>query len=344
MLRSLALVSVLVLGACGSDRAGSHQSTSNPPPAAAASPSASAGFMYDAPGSYPPRYASVSEAWPSDLTLNCRLPVFATPAGNGFVIFPGRTFIADPRSAVIPPIEPPQGHYSFGVSYDKAFGRWLPVWRTWVSPDGERYAIAYPETEGIHIYGLASGSETVIGPAHRWDVLAVESEGVYASVRADSGQGAGLWLLPFAGTPKQVTAAGYWLAVGGGAAYGPITLQAFAVNTIMRLDLRTGLSQPWFAGRNAESDVIGFDAAGSPVIQDNFTGPTGAPAKQIWIVPAPGRGYVIANDLPFFFGEPVAADQNGIWFSGQDHVYLFVPGRGTFIASSTGGLIAGECA
>ena len=301
-------------------------------------------YVYDAPGSYQPQYASVSQGWPNDLTLNCRLPVYATPSGSGFVLFPGRTFFADPQSNVAPPTEPPHGYYSFGVSYDRAFGRWLPVWRTWVSPDGERYAIAYPLTKGVHIFDLASGSESVVGSGNEWDVIAVESDGVYASVWAATGQGAGLWLLPFSGSPRQITASGYWLVVGGGAAYGPKTLQSFAINTIMRLDLKTGLSQPWFAGRNAESDVIGFDAAGNPVVQDNFNGPDGASAKQIWIVPAPGQGYVIANNLPYFFGEPVAADQNGIWFSGQDHVYLFIPGRGTFVASTAGGLIAGQCA
>ena len=60
-------------------------------------------YMHDAQGSYLPQYGSASQSWSADLALNCRLPVFATPSGSGFIVFPDRTFVADPASGVVPP-------------------------------------------------------------------------------------------------------------------------------------------------------------------------------------------------------------------------------------------------
>jgi hypothetical protein len=63
-----------------------------------------------------------------------KLPVSnGQPASGGFVTFPQGTFTADPASAV-------KADNVYGLSFDRAVAKWVPVPRSWVSPDGARYA------------------------------------------------------------------------------------------------------------------------------------------------------------------------------------------------------------
>lgn len=308
-------------------------------------------YQYDASAPFLPVYGAASQAWPSNLILGCRLPVYAGQSGSGgFVVFPGGQFIADPRSAVSLP--PPPANYTpppmMGIgfqqlTFDHALTKWLPVTRDAVSPDGKQYAYSLRGGKGIYVVDAASGTQTELAADGYWWVIDVEQQGVYARSMTPSLEfNSGLWLVPFSGSPTQITANGYWGSVGGGAAYGTATssVPQGATSTILRLDLKTVTSQPWFEAPGTQgSQVIGFDAHGSPIIQDYFQG-----GSQIWIVPGPGQGYVIENNPPFGGGgvEPVA-DKNGIWFGGGNQIFLFVPGSGTFVAAQVGGLPAGDC-
>ena len=315
-------------------------------------------YQYDASGAYPPIYEVSSQPQPATVSLKCRLPIYANGSGSGgFLEFPGGQFTPDPRSAVTAPpppagYTPPPGYYGgppsqfFGLTYSATLARWLPVPRSWITPDGKRYAYAYPGADGVYVVTIATGAETEVGEGQKWTVLDAEAEGIYVTPWVGGGQpAAGLWLLPFTGPAKLLTATGYWTAVGGGAAYGTATsaVPNGAANTILRLDLSTGKAQPWFTAANAQSSVLGFDAKGAPVIQDYFTLPNAYPPSgtQIWIVPGLAQGYVIANNPPFG-GAPVA-DSHGLWFPGGQ-TFLFVPGQGTFVASQVGGNLAGICA
>src|SRR5229473_379467 len=171
----------------------------NPPPASNPYPApASNPFPYPATGANPPFYPGASGAnayVPPDsasvppfnggasssgpaLALSCRLPVYAGgPGSGGFVIFPGSTFVADPRSAVTVPSPSPgsatptpqqygPGYAGwYGTTYDAKYSKWLPVPWAWVSPDGSRYA--YPLNGDIYVQSVSGGPELDLGEGQR---------------------------------------------------------------------------------------------------------------------------------------------------------------------------------
>jgi hypothetical protein len=304
-------------------------------------------------GAYPPTYPDASGFGGSDLAFSCRLPIFnGGPGSGGFLVFPDRSFIGDPRSGVTVPspspgaTPPAQGPYGpqgfFGLSYDRAAARWVPVPRNWITPDGKRYAYSgYPE--GVYVVDVAANTQTEIGDGRRWQVLDAEAEGVYASEAGNAGPVAGLWLLPFAGSPTQLTISGYWNSVGGGAAYGTETssLPNGVPTLIDRLDLKTHVQQHWFQVVGATSSPFGFDAFGHPIYMVQGFAPNSTTAE-LWLVTGLGTAEVIAYNNNFS-GPPVA-DSHGIWLMNWQSIYLFVPGRGMFLAANVGGQLAGGCA
>jgi hypothetical protein len=315
-------------------------------------------YQYDASASYPPNYSLSSQSFPGSIPFSCRLPLYAGPSGSGgFLSFPSGQWTADPRSNVSlpsPPADftpPPQGPgYQGGsfqaLTYDRAYSKWLPIPRALVSPDGKRYAYTYFGSSGVYVVDVTTGAQIELGEGQKWQPIDTEAEGVYAEVINASGQQAsGLWLLPFSGSPREITTDGYWSVVGAGAAYGTSSsaVPQGAANTIVRVDLKTGAIQSWFTVQNGQSQVIGTDNAGNPIIQDFVFFPNAFPSNnsQIWIVPGLAKGYVIENNPPFNSG-PVA-DSHGIWFPGGNQTFLFVPGQGTFVAANVGGQIAGDC-
>jgi len=269
------------------------------------------------------------------------------------VVFPGATFVADPNSSVTAPSPspgsaspPPQPGYGYptgwwGTNYDRAYSRWLPVPRSWVSADGARYA--YPGADGVYVQDVATGTNVELGQGHAWSVLAVESEGVYAVVP----QNAGLWLLPLSGAATQITAVGYWQGVAAGAAYGTETaaVPQGATNTIIKLDLRSRVTIPWFSRTGAQSSVIGFDGQGHPII--TVSGPG---ANETWIASGADFGTLIAvvnygqYQNGFSPTGPVVADSHGLWFAGNGGIALYVAGTGWYWMASLGAQIAGTCA
>src|SRR4029077_20440019 len=118
-------------------------------------PGASGAYPYQYPASAgPPRPNAVSGGPPQQV-FPCRLPVYAGgPGSGGFIVFPGQTFVADPRSAVTVPSPSPGGasptpppqygpRYPQGWHaqyYQAGYAKWLPVPYAWVSPDGVHYA------------------------------------------------------------------------------------------------------------------------------------------------------------------------------------------------------------
>ena len=311
-------------------------------------------YQFDAGRSaaYPPTYPAASDLASSfgstdSTTFSCRLPIYAGgPGSGGFLVLPDRTFIADPRSGVTVPSpspgsSPPPAQYGpqgwFGLTYDVAAGRWVPVPRSWVAPDGKRYA--YPgNPDGIYVVDVAANTQTEIGEGRRWSVLDVEAEGVYATEQ----NLAGLWLLPFAGSPTQLTTLGYWTAIGGGAAYGTETSSVpnGVATVIDRFDLKTHARQHWFAVANAQTSVFGFDAAGHPIMMVRGVAP-GVNSNQLWLVKGLGAVEVL-TDNNNFSGPPIG-DSHGIWLMNYQATYLFVPGQGPYLVANVGGQLGGGC-
>lgn len=318
-------------------------------------------------GPYPPFYAPTSTSGPvSPLAIDCRLPVYAGQSGSGgFLVFPGSTFIADPGSAVaLPSPSPgstalpqggpgygPGGYGSPGLTYDRAYKKWLPVPTSWVSPDGNHYAYI---SDGLYAVNAADGTQTELREGRNWNIVGVQNAGVYAG---DQNVG-GLWLFPYSGAPRQITTSGYWQAANATAAYGTPTsaVPQGASNAILRLDLATGKSSEWFAPADKQSSVAGFDQHGNPILYVRFLNGMGS---EIWIVTGPNSGKAIAGFVTSYvsygfnaYTTPVA-DSHGIWFAGNYSVpytsssanglALYVPDAGFYWMSSIGGNLAGGC-
>ena len=336
----------------------SPAASSFPPydPAASAyppyNPGSSPGSPYTGPssGSTPPLANPSSGSSTPGVALSCRLPVYANgPGSGGFIVFPGNTFVADPRSAVTAPSPSPgsptpqpgpYGGYAgwFGSTYDAKYSKWLPVpWR-WVSPDGTRYA--YPLNGDVYVQSVTGGAQLDLGEGQRFSVLDVENDGVYVTQPPQ----AGLWFLPFSGAAKQIIASGFWQGVSHGAAYGTVTsaVPQGATNTIIKLDLQTGASVSFFDQPGGQSGLTGFDGQGHPTIQVNY--PQGV---ALFLATGPGAATPIASTTygyyssPFPQGPPIP-DSHGLWFTVGNGVILFANGQWYWM-SSIGGQLAGQC-
>ena len=343
--------------------AGSPTATNQPAPPPASNyppytPPASQYPPFNPPGSgYPPQ-GNMGSGYPfypptsaqPQLGLTCSLPVYAGPPGSGgFITFPGGSFVADPRSAVtLPtpagasPTPPGYGPGYSGLTYSRAASRWLPVQYRWVSQDGSHYAF----TSGGSIYAvtIASGAVTELGEGKSWAIVDVRNEGVYAGVP----NAAGLWLLPYAGAPRQITSSGFWQAVGQGYAYGTATsaVPQGAANTIVMLDLQLGTRGDVFSVPGQQSQVTGFDKSGTPIVNSN--GPSG---QTLWLLlggftPAPT---LIANSTNggFVSQSTPIADNNGIWIAGYSYPggnAIVLAANSTLYGMSTlGAQLAGGC-
>lgn len=316
-----------------------------------------------ATAAYPPFYGPSTGSGGSFIparSINCRLPVYAGPPGSGgFVVFPGGSFIADPNSSVALPsgaaTPSPTAGYGMGgpsypgLTYDRAYSKWLPVAMSSVSPDGSRFA--YAMTAGsIYLQNVSDGSRVELGAGQQWTVIGVGADSVYAV----NPNGAGLWQLPYSGSPRQIATAGYWRAVAAGAAYGTPTsaVPQGASNGIIRLDLKTGAITDWFSRGNSQATVVGFDVDGHPIVQLYYfnAGP------EWWLTTGPGTGTPIGGtgqyggNRPNFQGAPVG-DSQGIWFPGYAPnagagFALYVSGSqpGLYWMSNIGGQLAGPCA
>jgi hypothetical protein len=279
--------------------------------------------------------------------LRCRLPVSssATPGTAGFITFPGGTFSVDPASNPTLP-----GHsdssYVNNYTYDFNRSRWLPTsWRA-VGRDGSIYA--YWDGMAVHVFDLNFGRDSSLGAPPAWDhlmqppsIFAVTQEGVYAQAGSP-----GLWLIGSSGTQRQVTKEGYWDAVANGAGWGRPTNSypgAGAVYSILRLDLRTGVSEPWFTQAGV-LEVVGVDFDGNPIVMvAPKTGPDRA-YFELWLVTGRDHGtriFASPSDLTLVI--PVIGDSHGIWFVAFPKLYLYSKQLGVQEMASARVGLAGGC-
>jgi hypothetical protein len=297
--------------------------------------------------------ASVSPASSPVAELRCRLPVStgAMPGTAGFITFPGGTFSPDPASNPTLP-----GHsdtsYVNGYTYDFSRSRWLPTsWRA-VAGDGSAYA--YWDGTAIHIFDIDSGRDGSLGAPPAWDhlmqppsIFALAPEGVYASSGSQ-----GMWLIGPAGVQRQVTKEGYWDAVASGAGWGRPTNSypdAGAVYSIVRLDLKTGVSEPWFT-RAGVLEVVGVDLHGSPIVMVmHKTGPDSSDLE-LWLVTGRDQGTRIYSAPSIVNGllvlglvTPLIGDSHGVWFEASGKIYLYNEQSGVHEMASARAGLAGGC-
>lgn len=249
-------------------------------------PPASLGFFTLTMGTAPKVWASLltfslvaiagcgasQSAQPPTANLACRLPVGSYPAGaGGFIDLPSGAFVRDLQSA---------------FSYDAASGRWLPVPRAMISPDGMTYVDAEPNyvkpygTTLVRLVDLASQKEratwTVEGNAA---ALGWTSGGIYfvrSASKDPSFEGPELWALdPTTGqqrlvAPQPKPGVGLplfkaWTALGGTAVWSKTVPDTPPSNDILeRVDLATGHAVRWLTATGLT--VLGWDEQGHPFV------------------------------------------------------------------------------
>jgi hypothetical protein len=222
----------------------------------------------------------------------------------------------------------------WGLTYDRAYSRWLPVPYRWASADGKRYA--YPGgAGGIVVQNVDTSTQVVLGEGTTWSILDVGASGIYA-VKGSTG---GLWLLPYAGGVTTITTSGYWQAVWGNYAYGTVTSAVpYGVgNTILRLDVSTGSTTEFFSRPSLTSSVVAFSPNGNPVIYVQAQG------LQIWTGTGPNITLIAEFGSGFYpQGSPIV-DSHGMWLAGYNGVVLWVEGQGWYPMSGLGGQLGGGC-
>lgn len=288
------------------------------------------------------------------IALACRLPItWDVNTAQGFVRKAG--FLKFPEQIVIEDQSAPTSS-SF---YDRAFGRWLPVSREAVSYDGTRYAYAtgsaFQGTNGsLHVVDLRTGADTTISSGNFvYRVIEFAPQGIYLTAQAPEGRSRGLWLQnPSGGDARQISSSVIDPWFSGGAAWAedfdttdpspaPGGIEG-PMNRLVRIDLQTGATTPWFSWFGADVYLDGVDYQGNPFVAVvRSQGPNARDnLEEQWLITSPGAGRRLfagpaSQSWPFRLA---AIDSHGVWFNGGN--YQPSPGTIWLYASGVMGIVA----
>jgi hypothetical protein len=303
---------------------------------------------------------------PSTTTGSCRLPVVSwiqTAQGQepheGFLTYPSGQLSGDPSGAVLldgARYRTAAQPYLYGGGpgagwYDWQLGRWLPVKRQGVAPDGLHYAYS-TDFGAIHLVDVATGTDrTFKAPDGPDTVLYYAKEGVYFNHEWEGPPGPGLWLLdPTTGNVQTVFSDKSVQTVGGFAAWLPDVNPAdphpiFSQysggsypNQVLRRDLNGGPTVRWFYQPGKIVTVVGFDRDKHPLIVSETLG--SPDTVQIWQVPAANQGHQLYSGTQL---ADIVADDLGIWFADQQSISLYTPAHGLQKVSTVVATLAGPC-
>lgn len=300
-----------------------------------------------------PTETPIASVVPPD--FSCRIPVSGYGfAPGGFVSFPDGGYAAESADR----LPATQRMPDLGTSYDAQVRRWLPVRRQQVSPDGRTYAyvaFTYQQdgtaaSDGVHLIDAATGRERLRipnrpAPGLPWFVAGFDAQGVHLSGRGFWSGGhrqtvpEGLALAdPRTGRVRQITDSGSWTSVISGGAWemdAPQGSAAYGVGTrLVRLDLTNGSRQIWLT-QNADSQLVGVDGAGHPLVELNSDSAARTiDQPKLWLVTAPEQ---LVELRPPAGGDPpevgpagsVLEDGHGIWITPvQAELWLYRPSTG----------------
>lgn len=351
---------VVLLVACGTGSVPVANTSPTPVPSATpvsssppvATPTASSVASTPSPSGGPSPFAG---------SPTCQLPVTwyaGTVYKAGFMALPSQALTED-RSAST-------GSYF----YDRAFSKWLPATRDAVSPDGKRYAYsegnAYQGTSGkLHVVDVASGKDRVIWSGSVvFGVVNFTNEGIYLTGAAPEGAPRGLWFIsPDGGTLRQINQDVIAPAIGGGFGWGvdynaadpnpsPGGIEG-PRNRVVRVDLATGATTPWFYRPGSNIYLLDTDAAGHPIAAAQLPTPGNAEGLQtteLWMVLSATKATKL-NSAPYTESPQSlsAVDKHGIWFAGYhasgSAVWLYASGSLRMVAAVSFGEfhVAGGC-
>jgi hypothetical protein len=264
---------------------------------------------------------------------------------GGFISFPGGSVAADDSSSVVTP----RGNAWFGLTYDTAVKRWLPVPTTWVSPDGTVYFFVEPGPGMTKMFEVNTETgelaELGISPlGYGWQVMAVTPNYLFASLLMSH---AGVYIMPKWSYRQEIYVTdGFWTAASGDYAFGAKVPGGGAIERIDARKQAMGIppvgAEPWFNKSNS-AKILGFDGSGNPVI---WTG------TEMWIATGPNQATRISTSPPLAIptsqGAPIhganapVADSHGLWFSTTDGIYLYADGQTTKVSNLVA-QVAGSC-
>ena len=360
-----ALLALFVLTACSGQGTVAQVSPTASPgrsPTATASASSSPSTVSNPT----PAVSATPQTLPVGVGLNvhCRLPVswITDPTTDqtshaGFLSFPSQQLTED-RSA------PAKAEF-----YDRAFGKWLPVSRDLVSPDGSHYAYAKTNSaltgSTVHVVDVASGVDRALFSGNSiYSIVQYADEGIYLTAGYEVTSG--LWLEnPAGGQPRPINSTVLLPRVSLGAAWGltadpldhdpaPGGLMS-GHDEILRFDLSTGASIPWWYHPGQDLHVMDGDYSGDLFVQ-SYREPVSP--YTIWAVTSANSAKLVYMDqnssgMDSEPEEMAAVDANGTWFDsagannipGLSPIWLFSGGGLTLIAvvPQDGLVIAGGC-
>jgi hypothetical protein len=245
------------------------------------------------------------------------------------------------------------------TTYVRGAGKWVPVSRAAVSPDGKRYAwVEYKgfgasATGVIHLVDVASGADQAINLPGAYGVVDFSREGVYLGhvIPSSDAPMSGLALLdPGSGGLKQITTDSHsWQRIAGGAGWGTDLDRADPNpppglgpgNRVMRLDLTSGAVSSYFTSFGNRVEILGFDSSSNPVVAV-------ATSTTYTVRAGSSTVYSAASGEPNPWG-PGVADANGTWLGSPAGIIWLLPAGGGPLrrTAETGlrpALVAGTCA
>jgi hypothetical protein len=188
---------------------------------------------------------------------------------GGWITLPGGTFEVDPTSNI------DRGNGTEGISYDRAFNRWVPADWNHISPDGRRY-VAMESLFVLNIVDIATGAKHAITMPQLigWSAIDWTANGIYLRLIGGDGPGdLGLWVMnPDSGQVRKLDGTQYWSHVDARAAWG--TTVGANTYELRRLDLQTGAVTTQLAVPSHEPvqpgdrslELISIDAEGRPLV------------------------------------------------------------------------------
>lgn len=341
----------------------SEASTATPRPATA-SPSPLPRATPTAPPATP-NHSPVAVRPLSTVDFSCVLPVSLNEGGRyvgSFISFPSRE-------------RTPAGEG--GPYYDRAISRWLQVGPHQVAPDGLRYAYVEGSTNPpgapsrttstfrAHIVDAASGADlrVVTMPDTQffgYYVVDFTATAVYLMLVEYEGIPPGVWRVDSdTGAVSKVSEGMYerggWIGVVDPRDPLPESSPAFYTVFPDRIDHRdaAGHTTMWFYKPGFAVRWIAFAVSPSLIVSTFHQDiQTGIDTSEIWLVEGPGRETKLAGysdkyppsdyeDLQGVIGG--VADDHGIWFTGNNSLYLARPDGTILRVFDAGAILANTC-
>jgi hypothetical protein len=275
----------------------------------------------------------------SRVTFSCRLPIMTPDKQGGFISFPAGTVRIDPQAQALAD--------QWGLYYDRAFSRWLPVPRQAVSPDGRHYAYGQrgadqSQVPRMHVVDVVTGADRVFDtPTNPWfvrfDVIDYAAEGIYLYTGYEVSIGVSIMnpttgaIQPLANLPDIQASAGnraFWVGTVNPADPNPLGGLETQPNQIDRFSLVDSSRVPWFYRPSTAPRVIGSDLQGHPIVMvvNGKNGFTDADygAELIVVTSPQSQGLIFSGPANLVTSMFISiSDSHGTWF-GTDHgVYLY---------------------